>query len=313
MFRKAERKQAKLRLALSGVSGSGKTFSALQIAKGIGGKIAMIDTENGSGELYSDVADYDVVQLSPPFSPGRYIETIRAAEKEGYSILIIDSISHAWSGEGGVLDILDKSTKASRSQNSYTAWKDVTPQQNKFIEAILRSNLHIICTMRSKAAYQMTDDKGKTKPVKIGLAPIQREGVDYEFTVVLELSVDGHIASASKDRTGMFDGQYFVITEDTGKQLLEWLNSGISIEKHYEQLAEKIISDIKNCKTLDELRVLFDSVKKERVQLFDNAKFKERIVNAKEEKKNELTKEAKKVADEYLGEEEPTQNNDKKE
>ena len=229
MFTKAERKKAKLRLALCGPSGCGKTFSALLIAKGLApsGKIALIDTENGSGELYSDLAEYDVATLRPPFMPERYMALIRGAENAGYDVLIIDSLSHAWVGEGGILDMHDRATQASRSQNSFAAWREVTPQHNALVEAMLGANLHIIVTMRTKTAYDMVDDgNGKKKPIKIGLAPVQRDGMEYEFTAVLDLSVEGHVATASKDRTRVLDGKHFVPTPQTGEMLKEWLDAG---------------------------------------------------------------------------------------
>lgn len=228
MFRKAERKQAKLRLCLAGPSGSGKTYSSIKIAQGLGGKIAMIDTEHGSGELYAHLTNYDVVTLDAPYSPERYIACIKEAEKAEYAVLIIDSLSHAWSGEGGILEMVDKSAKASKSGNSYTAWRDVTPWHNKLVEAILTSNLHIITTMRTKTEYVIeTNEKGKSTPRKVGMAPVQRDGMEYEFTAVLDLSIDGHFYSASKDRTGLFDGKPDLPSEKTGKVLLEWLNSGL--------------------------------------------------------------------------------------
>lgn len=227
MFKKAARTKAKLRMALIGPSGSGKTYSALALATGLGGKIALIDTERGSGELYADAFDYDTLQLEPPFTPKKYIDAIKAAEENGYSVVIIDSLSHAWAGEGGILDIHDNSTRGSRSGNGYTAWKDVTPQHERIVNTILGAKLHVIGTIRTKTAYEIVeDDKGKKAPKRIGLAPIQRQGLEYEFTCVLDLSVDSHIATASKDRTSLFDGNHFVITQETGKQLAAWLDSG---------------------------------------------------------------------------------------
>ena len=227
MFQKATRKKAKLRLALIGPSGSGKTYSALELATGLGGRIALIDTERGSGDLYADRFVYDTLQLEPPFTPQKYIQAIEAAQKEGYSVVIIDSLSHAWAGEGGILDIHDNITRSSRSSNGYVAWKDVTPQHERIINAILGASLHIIGTIRTKTAYEVVEDeRGKKAPKRIGLAPIQRQGMEYEFTCVLDLAVDPHVASASKDRTGLFDGQHFVINERTGEQLLEWLEAG---------------------------------------------------------------------------------------
>jgi hypothetical protein len=226
-FKKAARTKARLRMALIGPSGSGKTYSALALATGLGGRIALIDTERGSGELYADAFDYDTLQLEPPFTPKKYIDAIKAAEDGGYASVIVDSLSHAWAGEGGILDIHDTSTRGSRSGNGFQAWKDVTPQHERIVNAILGAKLHVIGTIRTKTAYEVVEDeRGKKAPKRIGLAPIQRQGLEYEFTCVLDLSVDSHIASASKDRTGLFDGQHFVISQDTGKQLAGWLDSG---------------------------------------------------------------------------------------
>lgn len=230
VFQKATKKRAKLRMALCGASGSGKTYSALLIASGVtgkDGKIAVIDTERGSAELYSGLCNYDVAQINQPFSPEKYIAAIQEAEKAGYDVLIIDSLSHAWSGEGGVLSLHDKATKMSRSGNSFTAWREVTPIHNKLVDTILGANLHIICTMRTKQEYaQEKDEKGKTVIKKLGMAPIQREGMDYEFTLVLDLSNETHYAKPSKDRTGLIDGQTFVPTMETGEVLVKWLNEG---------------------------------------------------------------------------------------
>ncbi len=235
MFKPARRSSAKLRLALLGPSGSGKTYSALKIAEGLGGKIVLIDTERGSGELYSHVTPYDVGHLDPPFTPAKYVTTIKAAEDAGYDVIIIDSLSHAWAGEGGVLDIHDKISQSVR--NSFAAWREVNPQQNQLIDAMLGSKCHIISTMRTKTSYEIQTENVKPKVVKVGLAPIQREGLEYEFTLVLELSVEGHIASASKDRTGLFDGKYFLPSKQTGKDLAVWLNGDAPTQ---EQLTSEV-------------------------------------------------------------------------
>ena len=233
-FRKAERKQAKLRLALCGPAGSGKTYSALLIAQGLapGGRIALIDTERSSGELYADLVDYDCAPLAPPFTPNRYIELIREAEKTGYGVLIVDSLSHAWAGQGGILEMHDQAAAASRSGNSFMAWREVTPQHNALVDTMLGADLHLIVTLRTKTAYDVVDDgNGKKRPIKIGLAPVQRDGLEYEFTIVMDLSIDGHIATATKDRTRLFDGQHFVPSPETGKHLREWLESGKAVQQ----------------------------------------------------------------------------------
>jgi hypothetical protein len=225
LFKKAERKQAKLRLGLVGPAGSGKTFSALQIASGLGGKVAVIDTERGSASLYSDLLDFDVAEMEPPYTTQKYITYLQEAEKAGYDVIILDSITHAWAGEGGLLEEVDKRAGANRG-NSFTAWREVTPMHNRFIDAMLNCKAHLIATMRSKTEYVLEQNsQGKQVPKKVGMAPIQRDGMDYEFTVVFDLSQD-HIATASKDRTSLFDGQAFTPSAETGEKLKEWLESG---------------------------------------------------------------------------------------
>ena len=229
MFRKAERRKSKLRLALTGPAGSGKTYGALLIAQGLGGRIAMIDTENGSGDIYADTCDYDIETLTAPYSIQKYLEAIHEAETAGYDVLIIDSLSHAWSGEGGLLDMHTKMTSNNKGGNSYAAWGKITPWQNRLIETMLGSNCHIIATMRSKTDYAMfQNERGKTEIKKVGLAPVQRDGMDYEFTIVFDLSMD-HIVTVSKDRTSLFDKQVFEITPETGKKLRTWLDSGADV------------------------------------------------------------------------------------
>ncbi len=231
VFRKAEKRKAKLRLAITGASGAGKTYGALLVAFGIGGKVALIDTENGSGDLYATLGDYDVCTISAPYTVQKYIAAIKEAESIGYDTIIIDSLSHAWSGEGGLLDLQGQITASSRSGNSYAAWREVTPLHNKLIETILASSCHIIATMRSKTEYVQTEnERGRKEIRKVGTAPVQREGMDYEFTTVFDLSIN-HTASVSKDRTGIFDGQLFTLSEDTGRILKNWLEQGYDLQR----------------------------------------------------------------------------------
>lgn len=227
-FAKALRKKAKLRLALTGPSGSGKTYGALEIAKGLGGKTAVIDTEKGSASLYSDRFDFDVLELDPPFTPERFIEAIGAAQEAGYDNLIIDSITHEWSGSGGCLELLDDLAKAKYRGNTWSAWSEITPRHNAFLDAILRSDLHIIATMRSKTETAQVDKgNGKKGVDKLGMKSEQRDGVEYEFTTVLDLNHETHTAMASKDRTGLFsNAEVTQLNESTGKKLMDWLNDG---------------------------------------------------------------------------------------
>lgn len=228
-FEKAMRKKAKLRLALTGPSGSGKTYSALLVAKGIGGKVAFIDTEKGSASLYSDIADFDVLELDPPFSPERFIEAIKSAEDAGYETLILDSITHEWGGVGGCLELVDTIAKAKYRGNSWSAWSEINPRHRLFLDAILRSPMHIIATMRSKTETAQVEENGRKKVAKLGMKSEQRDGVEYEFTTVLDIAHETHHAIASKDRTKLFsNSDPMVISESTGKMLLDWLESGVN-------------------------------------------------------------------------------------
>jgi AAA domain-containing protein len=155
------------------------------------------------------------------------VELIKEAEAAGYAVVILDSLSYAWTGEGGLLEFVDKVTAASDTKDSFSAWRKATPAHNVLVDAMLSSPCHIIATLRTKTAYEVVDNgKGKKRPVKIGLAPVQRDGLEFEFTLVLDLSIEGHVATTSKDRTGLFDGQFWVPTEETGWTLRAWLDGG---------------------------------------------------------------------------------------
>lgn len=228
-IRKAQRKKAKLRLGIAAPSGAGKTFSSLLLAFGLGGKIGLIDTEHGSGDLYAHLGDYDIIAIEAPYTVAKYMQAIKAFEDAGYATIIIDSLSHAWAGDGGLLDKQGKI--ADRGVNSFAAWRTITPEHNQLVDAMLQSPCHIIATMRAKQDYVLeVNDKGKQMPKKIGLAPVQREGMEYEFTVMLDVDMK-HIASASKDRTSLFDGQYFTIDRKTGEILREWLEIGEDVPR----------------------------------------------------------------------------------
>lgn len=225
-FSKATKTKSKLRIALTGTAGAGKTLGALLIAQGLGGKIAMIDTENGSGNIYSDLCDYDICNLSAPYDPRKYIQCIHEAEQAGYDIIIIDSISHEWNGEGGCLDLHTRET-ASGKGNSFTAWAKITPLHNMFVQALTASTCHIIATIRSKTDHVIGDNR---QVIKVGLAPIQREGLEYEFGTVFDISA-AHLASVSKDRTRLFPDTPFTISPDIGVKLRNWLNDGADADK----------------------------------------------------------------------------------
>jgi hypothetical protein len=229
-FTKATRKRAKLRMALTGPSGSGKTYSALLLAKGLGGRIALLDTEHESASLYAEspgIPEFDALSLGPPYSPERFREVITAAEQAKYDVLIIDSLSHEWFGVGGCLELVDQLARSKYKGNTWSAWNDITPRHRALLDAILQSPMDIIATMRSKTETAQVEENGRKKVVKLGMKAEQREGAEYEFTTVLDIGHDGHYATASKDRTGLFRGDPHIITEATGKRLRDWLSSGV--------------------------------------------------------------------------------------
>ncbi len=225
VFQKAVKSKAKGRLGLIGPSGAGKTYTALLVATHMGGRIALIDTEHGSASKYADEFEFDTLCLNN-FNPKNYIEAIKSAGAAGYDVLIIDSLSHAWMGTDGALELADKNA-AKYGGNRFAAWRDVTPLHNQLIEAILSSPCHVIATMRSKMEYiQTTDEKGKTVIRKVGMAPIQRDGMEYEFDVVGDMDT-AHNFVVSKTRCKALDG---AIIECPGKELADtfmaWLSDG---------------------------------------------------------------------------------------
>ena len=228
---KAEKKRVKLKMAVQGPSGSGKTWAALSLATNIwsGGKICLVDTENESASLYADRFEFDTIPLHPPFHTARYEACIDAAIAGGYDVLIIDSITPQWDGEGGILRRKEELDQRPGS-NSYTNWAAFTPEHTRFKEKIQQAPIHIITTMRSKQDYVLQqNDKGKSKPVKIGMAPIQREGFDYEFSLVFDVQMD-HKAIADKNRTGLFGTDVLDLSDPSvSQQLRAWLDSGVII------------------------------------------------------------------------------------
>jgi hypothetical protein len=231
MFQKAVKQEAKLRLAIAGPSGSGKTYSALAIATHLGGKIAVVDTEHGSASKYADKFNFDVVNMEPPFHPDRFAKFIREAQDAGYQTVILDSLTHAWNGTGGLLEVVDQIAQRSNSKNTFAAWKEGTPIYNHLIDSIIQSNVHVIATMRSKQDYAMElDDRGKQKPVKIGMAPIQRDGFEYEFDVVLTMNIDNE-AIVTKTRCEELNGGIFKKPgKDVADILTSWLTGAPRIE-----------------------------------------------------------------------------------
>lgn len=290
MFTKAQKNQSKLRLCVSGPSGSGKTLGALKIATSIkeSGRIAVIDTENGSASLYADLFDFDVLNMAPPYEPERFVEAIKEAEKAGYAVIVIDSASHEWDGDGGCLEINEETARAKFKGNTWSAWSDTTKRHQKFISAITHSAAHIICTARSKTETAQGENK---KVVRLGMKLVQRDNFEYEFTVALDLVHDGHFANALKDRTGLFaSGTPKPITEETGAALLAWLKDGRS----EDEIIESAIADIYAADDMEQLADIF----KASVRMthgFDESQV-QRIVEAKDEMKMRLSEPQQEVA-----------------
>ncbi|HWF62907.1 MAG TPA: AAA family ATPase [Nitrospira sp.] len=227
--RKAEKKRVKLKMAVQGPSGSGKTWGALSLAKNLwpDAKVCLIDTENESASLYADQFDFDTIPLGPPFTTERYVWAIDEAVREKYDVLIIDTITAQWDGEGGILRRKEEMERRNPGVNGYTLWARFTPEHEAFKQVMLQAPIHVIATMRSKQEYALqTNDKGKQVPVKMGLAPIQRDQIDYEFTLVFDLNIN-HMGQVSKDRTGLFNDKTIDLQDPKiAESIAGWLSKG---------------------------------------------------------------------------------------
>ena len=222
-FQKAKKEQIWAKILLNAPSGGGKTYSALRLATGIakkcGSRVAAIDTENGRIRYYAEEFDFDDMQLSEPYSPEKYMTAIDEAVKAGYKVLVIDSLTHEWNF---CLDLVNNMP----GTNSYTKWKTVTPRHDAFKEKILQSPIYIIATVRGKDEYVLEDSNGKKVPKKVGLGYSQRDGLEFDYTVTLNLDQNTHRFSATKDNTHLFEDRYDVLTEEDGEAIYNWANSG---------------------------------------------------------------------------------------
>ena len=273
-FTKATKKNAKLRLALFGVSGAGKTYTALRIATGLGGKIAVIDTERGSASKYADRFDFDVCEVEKPS-----INNIKLiiSQAQNYDVLIIDSLTHAWLE---LLQEVEQIAKTKFGGNTWSAWSEGSPKQMSLINSLLDFKGHIIATMRTETNWTtQTNDKGKVVPVRVGEAPKQGKGIEYEFDMLMQLSQE-HNALVIKDRTGKYqDACIEKPDESLGKELAAWLNDGEPIVK-FDKNAH-IGVEIAKCMTLDELMDLYNKDKTISVEYTDLfTRRKEEIQNA---------------------------------
>lgn len=250
-FKKAVKHQAKLRLAVFGPSGAGKTMSSLRIAHGMASRVAVIDSERGSASKYADRWEFDVLDLDNKTIQQGYVPAIQAAAQEGYPVLIIDSLSHAWQE---LLEEVDSIAKAKYRGNTWSAWSEGTPKQRKLVQAIIEYPGHVIVTMRSDTEWIQEKDErtGKVKPVKVGLKPQQGKGIEYEFDMLMEMTVE-HYATVTKDRTGKFQDRLIEKPdEDFGRELVEWLNTG-SPEKTPQAVKGMLESNGHNVTTGDKI------------------------------------------------------------
>lgn len=273
-LKKASRKQVKLRLNISAPSGAGKTMSALRMAFGLCGewnKIAVVDTENGSASLYSDLGEFNVIDLQAPFTPEKYIQAIETCEQAGIEVIILDSTTHEWNC------ILEENELLAQSRfkgNTWSAWSQTTPRHDRFLNKVLHSSCHIITCTRSKMETAIVENNGKKEVKKLGLKDQQREGWEYELTVSLNIDRDTHFAVPSKDRTRLFEGQNpFLITEETGKKIADWCNSG-------ESELQVAINEMELVATIDELKSVWSKYK----SLQTDKKF----IEIKDKRKKEL-------------------------
>lgn len=248
-IKKAVKSESKLRLALVGPSGSGKTFTALSVATNLGKKVLVVDTEAGSAAKYADIFEFDVIELET-FDPRSFVEAIRLAEKNQYEVVILDSLSHAWMGKGGVLDLHGDAEK--RVKNSFAAWKDVTPLYLDLVEAIVQSKIHVIGTMRAKTDYSVDrDEKGKTQVKTLGLAPVMRDGMEYEFDVVAQLDLDNNFI-VQKSRCPQLSGRVFPRAgADVAGILAAWLEGTPRTVVKMPQPAVKPVNEDTDSKELE--------------------------------------------------------------
>lgn len=267
ILRPSERKRAKIKMALQGSAGSGKTYSSLLLAQGLTGgdfsKVAIIDTENGSADLYADLGNYNVLTLNTPFTPESYIKAMEVCENAKMEVIILDSISHCWD------ELLD--FHSGLAGNSFTNWAKVTPRHKAFVDKMLQSESHIIATIRTKQDYVLNQVDGKFIPEKVGLKAVQKDGIDFEFTIVFDIDIK-HKVNCSKDRTGLFMGKpEFTITSATGRIILDWCNSGTEISQAQKK--------IKEATSMDELKVLYNMYYEWREMLDKDFRTQKEIIN----------------------------------
>lgn len=262
-IKKAQRKQAKLRIWFSSPSGAGKTMSSLLIAKWLVGewnKICVIDTENGSADLYSQLWEYNTLTLESPYTPERYIQAIKTAEEAGMECIIIDSITHEWDT---CLEENDKLAFSKYRWNTWSAWSVTTPRHQKFIDTILQSKCHILTTVRNKTDMIQVKEWDKTKIQKVWIKEVTRDWFEYELTINFSIDRDTHFATASKDRTWLFSDTSLILDEKVWEMIREWNLSWVSI---FEMLKK----ELEQSKNIDDLKINFTNIFNKKNQLSES-------------------------------------------
>ncbi len=283
---KASRKKAKIKVSIAGTSGSGKSYSAILLSLGIckdSNKICIIDTESHSASLYSHLGEFNVINLTAPFHPDRYVEAIKLCEQSGIEVIIIDNATNAWSGQGGCLQLHEKETSKMKIPNSFTAWNSITPIYQKYLDAIINSSCHIICTLRSKTEYIISERNGRQVPQKVGTAPMIKDGFDYEMFIAFDLDQQ-HKAFSTKDRTGLFqDKEPFVISTNTGKLILDWCNSVPDVT------VDDVSVRINDCISIKDLLALYQEFPHFKEALKPEFERRKRQIMIHQEVKSQLT------------------------
>ncbi len=229
-LQQATRKKVKIKMSISAPTGFGKTYSALLLAYGITGdwsKIAVIDSENESASLYSDLGNYFTIPMQPDYTVDKFCEAVDACVAGGIEVIIVDSTYHYWHGKGGLLEYNNK-----LGSNSFANWMKTTPLYSKWLDKILQTPVHFICTSRKKQAYEIVENNGKKTVEKKGMEDQIRDGFSYEMTISFNITTAGHLCEVDKDRTRMFvDKPEFVITSETGAMIKNWCDEGLDMEK----------------------------------------------------------------------------------
>lgn len=256
----AQREKMKAVVGYIGCSGSGKTAGALLTAYGmmkeaypdltdaqVWKKIGVIDTEHNRSKLHvglvfdgTKIGSFQHIDFQPPYSTDRYNLAVVTMKKAGAEVIIIDSLSHNWQGEGGIVE-----THGQMQGNSFQNWGKLSPETTKLVKTLTQNDVHILATLRTKQEYVVeVNSEGKSVPRKIGTKPVQKDEMEYEFMLNFTIGID-HIAETSKDNTQMFEGNPQKINAEVGKKLYQWLELGIDVKVAEEEKRTSLINQIK--------------------------------------------------------------------